>query len=61
MGQGIAPAYAKASAGKPAYADGEDEGGKSGLHRAGRSLTARRGDPTESATETTQPYFAKAM
>ncbi len=26
--------------------------GKSGLHRAGCWLTARRGDPTESATET---------
>ena len=30
-------------------------GGKSGLQRAGRSLTATRGDPRESATETTPP------
>jgi len=33
-------------------------GGKSGLHRAGRSLTATRGDPRESATETTPPMAA---
>jgi len=33
-------------------------GGKSGLHRAGRSLTATRGDPRESATETIPPMAA---
>ncbi len=31
------------------------KGGKSELHRAGCWLTARRGDPTESATENTPP------
>jgi hypothetical protein len=30
-------------------------GGKSGLHRTGRSLTATRGDPRESAAEKTPP------
>jgi len=42
----LSPAIAKA------IADGR---GKSGLHRAERSLIARRGDPTESATEKTPP------
>ena len=31
--------------------------GKSELHRAGRSLTATRREPTESATENTHPDF----
>ena len=30
-------------------------GGKSGLHRTGRSITPTRGDPRESATEMTPP------
>ena len=30
-------------------------GGKSGLHRAGKSVTPTRGDPRESATEITPP------
>ena len=34
-------------------------GGKSGLHRAGCWLTARRGDPTESATESKPPAFGR--
>ena len=31
------------------------EGGKSGLHRAGYSVTRSKGDLKESATENTQP------
>jgi len=39
-----------------------DRGGKSELHRAGCWLTARRGDPTESATETIPPIrFSSRM
>ncbi len=33
--------------------------GKSGLHRAGCWLTARRGNPTESATETSLPGYTR--
>ena len=35
------------------------ERGKSGLQRAGCWLTTRRGNPTESATENTQPKSRK--
>ncbi len=36
-------------------------GGKSELHRAGRWVTPRRGDPTESATETHRQRLATRL
>src|SRR5690349_6062280 len=37
----------------------QGRGGKSGLHRAGREITSRRREPTESATESKPPMLRK--
>jgi len=57
---GRLPKYPARGASRPDGRGGATCRGKSGLHRAGWSVTPTRGDPRESATENRPPAFALA-